>query len=109
MEGKIKVIIKRPDEKVGHVTNISNTLKNLQRTVDGLIETVTVAEGCVCICNEEGKIRQLQPNFWLGTIFPDRICGTAIIAGIDGENFTDVPISMPVWKKLLQIWGNNIE
>lgn len=27
---KIKVIIKRPDEQYGHVTNISNTLENLQ-------------------------------------------------------------------------------
>lgn len=37
MSGKIKVIIKRPDEKVGHMTNISASLKNLQRTVDGPI------------------------------------------------------------------------
>lgn len=35
MAGKVKVIIKRPDEKYGHVTNISTTLENLQRTVEG--------------------------------------------------------------------------
>ena len=27
--GKVKVIIKRPDEEFGHVTNISPSLKNL--------------------------------------------------------------------------------
>ena len=32
-DAKIKVIIKRPDEKAGHVTNISASLKNLQKTV----------------------------------------------------------------------------
>ena len=33
-EGKVRVIIKRPDEKFGHVTNISVRLENLQKTVD---------------------------------------------------------------------------
>ena len=40
-DAKIKVIIKRPDEKAGHVTNISASLKNLQKTVEGNIETVS--------------------------------------------------------------------
>jgi len=35
MAQKIKVIIKRPDEKYGHVTGISRTLENLQKTVGG--------------------------------------------------------------------------
>ena len=43
-DAKIKVIIKRPDEKAGHVTNISASLKNLQKTVEGNIETVVVGE-----------------------------------------------------------------
>lgn len=36
---KIRVIIKRPDEKIGHVCNISHTLENLQKTVEGYIKT----------------------------------------------------------------------
>ena len=32
-EGKVRVIIKRPDEEFGHVTNISPSLENLQRNV----------------------------------------------------------------------------
>lgn len=35
-DSKIRAIIKRPDEEYGHVTNIANNLKNLQRTVGGL-------------------------------------------------------------------------
>ena len=38
---RIKAVVKRPDEKFGHMTNISNSLKNLQNTVGGYIETVT--------------------------------------------------------------------
>lgn len=52
MADKIKVIVKRPDEKYGHVTHISNTLENLQKTVDGYIETLTMP-GYVLILNEE--------------------------------------------------------
>lgn len=31
---KIRAIVKRTDEQYGHVTNISNTLKDLQNAVD---------------------------------------------------------------------------
>lgn len=104
---KMKVIIKRPDEKVGHVANISNTLENLQKIVGGHIEVHTLtSNGCVLICNEEGKLKKLEPNFRLGNVFPDVIVGTVIITGTNDDNFGDVPISMPIWKALLSSWGN---
>ena len=106
-EGKIRCIIKRPDEKYGHVTNISTSLKNLQKIVDGPIETVSCGDGVVIICNEEGKLRGLQPNFRIGEgPFADVIVGDAIVIGVDGEDFCDVPISFDVWKRLLTQWGN---
>lgn len=52
--GKIRAIVKRVDEPIGHVTNISNTLKNLQKLVDGNIETVRITDSVILICNEEG-------------------------------------------------------
>lgn len=107
MEGKIRCIIKRPDEQYGHVTNISCTLKNLQKTVEGYIETLTMGEGVVIICNEEGKIQRLQPNFWVRTgFFQDQIRGTAIIIGQNGDELCDLPIGFDVWKRLLKSWGN---
>lgn len=45
---KIRAIIKRPDEEYGHVTHISATLENLQKTVGGYIETVGLTESDVC-------------------------------------------------------------
>ena len=104
---KIKVIIKRPDEKVGHMTWISDTLANLQKTVDGYIEAVTLGDGLVMICNEDGKNLGLERNFIKGFIpFHDVIVGTVIICGTDGEEFTDIPIDMGMWKHMLSLWGN---
>lgn len=62
MSYKMRVIVKRPDERFGHVCNISNSLKNLQRTVDGNIEVVRLTtsydgEPILMVCNEEGKVR----------------------------------------------------
>jgi hypothetical protein len=107
---KIKVIIKRPDEKAGHVTWISNTLANLQRTVDGPIEVVKIGNsGLLMICNEEGKIHGLERNFIMGTVpFHDIIVGTVILCGQDGEEFGDVPIDLHTWKFMLKKWGNEL-
>lgn len=106
-EAKIRAIVKRPDEKYGHVTNISPSLKNLQRIVEGPIETVSCGGSCVVICNEEGKIRGLEPNFYMGPEpFVDLIVGEVAVVGVDGEGFCDLPISFDVWKKLIDSWGN---
>ena len=103
MEAKVKCIIKRPDEKYGHVTNISVSLKNLQNIVGGPIECVSCGGSTVIICNEEGKLRRLEPNF---RIMSDIIVGEAIIIGVDGEDFCDIPISFQTWKSLIDSWGN---
>ena len=84
---KISVLIKRPGVKAYH-TYISNTLENLQKTVGGYIETVTPLNDLVLICNEEGRIKGLPYNF---TMFGVDFFGTVIFAGVDGDEFCDVP------------------
>lgn len=99
--GKIKVLIKRPDEEVGHITYISNTLENLQRTVGGYIQVVPlITEDAVIICNEEGKLLGLEPNF---TYQRDMIVGTVILAGVDGDEFADIPayLTRTTWERFL--------
>ncbi len=89
MKDKIEVIVKRPGEDPERKT-IKNDLKELQEIVGGHIETVTVLENVILICNEEGLIRGLPYNFtWLGM----PIVGPAIFCGIDedGESFWDLP------------------
>ena len=99
---KVRAIIKRPDEQYGHVCNISATLENLQKTVGGNIETITF-ENFVIICNEEGKLRKLEPNMFVGM---DMLVGTIIVIGTKGEEFSDLRLDFSVWKKLVDKWGN---
>lgn len=99
--GKIKVIIKRPDEPIGHIEEINNTLERFQMIVKGYIEAVPLTHNSVIICNEEGKINGLPPNFMFGDI--DMICGTVIVCGVDGEEFCDVPFDLDWWRKWLEV------
>ena len=102
MANKIKVIIKRPDEPIGHVATINNTLERFQMTVKGYIEAVPLSRNSVIICNENGKINWLDKNFKFGIPpFNDIIYGTVIICGTEGEDFTDVPIDFKTWKFIL--------
>lgn len=102
---KTKVIIKRPDEKYGHVTNISTRLENLQKTVGGYIETVPAVNGAVIILNEEGKIQGLDANMWY---YHDLICGTIIVIGTDGDEFADVPLTLAQWKTFVDGQERNL-
>lgn len=97
---RIKVIVKRPDEEYGHMTSISDTLENLQKTVGGYIETVPLPCGVIAIVNEEGKIQGLEPNM---RIPGDTLVGTVIICGTDGEEFADIPIDFKAWKQYVDV------
>ena len=116
MSKKIKCIVKRPDEQFGHVTWISDSLENLQKTVGGYIETVSIDNHeLVLIVNEEGKLRDMPYNFsalcsahaydahveWREVLY-----GTVIACGVEGDVFADIPIDFNEWKALLCEWGN---
>ena len=108
----MKVIIKRPCDQFGEEATIPNTLKALQEAVGGYIETVTLDNGVVLICNEEGKLRDMPYNFtvrrMVHTFLPvsNPIFGTVIACGADGDEFADIPIGFNEWKALLCEWGN---
>lgn len=98
---KIRAIIKRPDEQWGHVTNISDTLENLQKTVGGYIETVTMGN-IVIICDEEARLKEgcefncrIPANSPYGTVF----YGTIVVLGVSGEEFDDCPLDFKYWKR----------
>lgn len=84
---KIKVIIKQPG-KEPYTAWISDSLENLQRTVGGYIETVTLATDCVLIVNEEGRLLDLPYNC---SICGLDLFGTVIVAGVNGDEFADCP------------------
>lgn len=102
---KMRVIIKRPDEKYGHVCNISDRLENLQKTVGGYIETVPVTKSAdgkpiILVCNEEGKLRGLEHNMYLDD---EEIVGTFFLCSADGEEFADLPVTFGLaeWKMIV--------
>lgn len=69
---------KAPEE-----VTVSNTLKALQSTVGGYIETLGLGGNAVLVCNEEGKLLGLSANRRVGG---DVIAGTFLIVGAaDGE------------------------
>lgn len=74
--------------KSATVKEIENDLATMQGLVGGYIEAVSAGQGICLVCNEEGKLNDLPPNFPIGR---DIIVGTAVFVayGKDGE-FADL-------------------
>ena len=76
---KIRVLVVEP-MKEPKVEYIENTLDDMQRVVGGLIEEIDLNDNTVLVCNEEGKLMNLQANRRVGR---DVIAGTFFIARND--------------------------
>ena len=101
MAEKIRALSKRPGCPPRLVW-VSNSLENLQNHVGGYIETVTLATDCCVICNEEGRLMGLPYNC---TIAGVSFVGDILIVGMDGEAFTDLPISFYDAKRVFkELW-----
>ena len=75
-----------------HEIDIENTLEALQRAVCGYIECLPlIPDRAVMIVNEEGLLRGMVPNRSASRGAGMMIVGPALIVGVDGEEFTDVP------------------
>lgn len=75
------------------VIEIENTLEALQKAVGGDIETVRIGvDNAVMIANEEGLDLMGLPYNTVASEFAGQpIVGTALIVGVNGEEFTDIP------------------
>lgn len=92
----MKIVIVEPN-KPAYIKDVEDSLKAFQELVGGYIEAVTLNSQAVLICNEEGKLRGLEPNRRVGV---DMICGTFFICGTDGEEFeglTDEQLKYWAW------------
>ena len=88
----MRVIYKAPG-CVPEPRDIPNTLEELQATVGGYIETVTIASDAVIICNEEGRLQGLPHN--------------CRIFGVDEDEFSDLDAG--AMGALLDGWGRLIK
>jgi hypothetical protein len=87
---------------------IENTLEALQKEVGGYIETVTLIGGyAVMIVNEEGMLRgmpsNLPSNLTASAVAARKIVGQALVVGVDGEEFADIP--KDVERRIMARWG----
>ena len=118
---KIKVILVEPGKKAV-ITEIEDSLESMQSVVGGLIEeTMPFSDDVALICNEEGKLINLQPNRAFtedGQKIVDIIFGTFFIAytPLDSEKFLGMPDDLAEkYEKLLNIpwaylnWDSNTE
>lgn len=104
----IRVYYKRPGKNLIEV-KIPNELDWLQGAVEGYIETVTLKRSengmprLVMICNEEGKLKDMQQNFrWLY----DEVVGPVLFVGADDEgDFTDCPMNKKELERELMLLG----
>lgn len=82
----MKALLFTPPDKVAEV-EIDNTLEALQKVVGGYIETVTLTTDACLICNEDGRIMDMEPQTILFTTF----YGPVLLVGTKGDEFTDIP------------------
>lgn len=89
-EPKITVFIARPETDYLEQAEIDNTLETMQKIVGGYIETVTLSKDTVLICNEEGRLKGLQPS---ARILGEVYFGNVILAGYDEDGeFCSIPL-----------------
>lgn len=87
--GQLRVLFCDPGN-VARIRYVPDKLCALQALVGGPIEAVSVGSNLVILCNEEGRLRGLPFNVsLLGVGF----VGPILMVGVDGENFSDFPLS----------------
>ncbi|MFI3307674.1 MAG: DUF3846 domain-containing protein [Mycoplasmatota bacterium] len=83
MQRNLKCLMINPGEVPYEIT-IPNTLKSKQKLVKGNIEYAYLEdrEDVCFICNEEGKILDMEPNRFIGY---DILCGPVALVGYNYE------------------------
>lgn len=89
----VKVLIKNPGEEPKHALMI-NSLEAFQKAVGGYIECYPLPNtNAVIICDEEGKLKGKDFNFWVPGNF-EMLVGTVVIVGVEEDYFIDTPIGL---------------
>lgn len=101
---KIKILA-CPVDREPYITNIENSLKNMQNYIGGYIETVTVLKNpqVILICDEEGVLKGRAVNPSIPDLdeyggWAPGIVGDCFFCGVSGEEFADLPDK---WKDVL--------
>lgn len=89
----MKVVLCKP-HALAQITDIEESLKSIQRVVEGIIEIVYPFEdNAVLVCNDEGKINHLplnRPLFDSKGNFLDIIAGTFFICAYNEKDLASL-------------------
>ena len=93
---KIRVLVKEPG-KAPEEREIESTLEAFQAIVGGHVEGVCIFDDLCCYINDEGKLKNLEPNFVIPVCRApgyDIVCGPAVFFRVDLEgNEIDLSLS----------------
>ena len=84
---RMRVLIKDPGQKPKEF-NIENELHVFQRIVGGFVEDAKIGHGVIALCDEDGKSKEKEFNFWLPN--GDCVVGTANFCSTDGEELASL-------------------
>ena len=73
------------------ITDVENTVKDLQKAVDGKLESISLRDGGVMICDRDALPKDKPYNNLASLIAGTGVYGDALIVGTDGKGFCDVP------------------
>lgn len=74
------------------MTEIENTLDDMQKFVDGDIEVINITDKILLVCNEEGKMRGLPPAAFIvrNQQMQDVIVGNFFLCRENGEDMASI-------------------
>ena len=97
---KIRILVVAPNEEP-HQLKIAHTLKEMQKVVGGLVEYVQLEHNVDLICNDEGKLLNLELNRLVGN---DILAGTFFIAGqLNGETISLSRKQIKKYRKIFRL------
>ena len=96
----IRVLVKEPF-KVARWQVITYDLKTLRGLVGGRIEHTRLASDLAVISDEEMLCKASRYNCTISGI---QFFGTIVLAGVDGEELTDLPFEVDYGTLLPQLW-----
>ena len=79
----MRIAIKKPGQPI-EIKEVENELRALQEIAGGYIQCVNIFDNVLCVCNEEGKLKDLPANFVLGN---DVIVGNVFFCAAGDEDF----------------------
>lgn len=79
----MKIVVKKVGQRP-EFKEIKNELGEFQKIVGGYIQAFQVLDNVLCVCNEEGKLMELEPNFIFNR---DIIVGDVFFCAAGEEDF----------------------